>query len=704
MAQKILDFARFELAAKYTPAGSSPDSTITIIAKNAIYDLDLQRQSGTLENFRLTLVEKSDTSKYIRIGIKDVASETTVNGKKQYVLNIRTSSAGNLMVGLANDDDGTDSDSNIIATNLTDLGLTSFSKESDCDLVVGTGEYAELQNLFNAGTTTNEEEAGEDFSSLRGISMDTEKLYYYDSSHTNVVGITNEAGTTGTDAEYTTYGGLSTGHVGLTSGASCYTDYILAPTTALTGALAGSGAGNVDDGDHDYKVTFSYGTHETDGGIASSSVTIADKTSNGQISLTDIPVSDNANVTSRRIYRRFNATGDYKLLTTISDNTTTTYTDNTANASLGAIVPATTDCEGLIVQTKTTTCKYIGVAESTTTIRIAPATTTVLEKASTAEAEAGTDDTKYMTPAKTKSAIDALSGTFQDDEFKLWNDNNYIATAPTTPTISEGASGSASYTTVKVKLAYKSDNGQYTEACSESNELSSVVSKKIDIPIVASTDAGCAGVGIWINIDSAGFVFYKDVANTTTTINYDGLDEAFNSALTVTVSTGGSYTNGTYDVYALYIDTSIADDMKRIGGLRRLADTTVSGEFIKVDFTADDTSTAPIGATKKTAIVKLQGADEYWIITGGYTVSTVVNASVLSSLTKANFERLLEGVSAPSTNGTKVKLDIDTVGLTDDSTLTVPDGGGTIIVESSVNFSGAVTNITVVNGKVTAVS
>jgi len=46
-----------------------------------------------------------------------------------------------------------------------------------------------------------------------------------------------------------------------------------------------------------------------------------------------------ANVTGRRIYRASGG-GPYKLVTTIANNTATTYTDTTASASLGAVVPS----------------------------------------------------------------------------------------------------------------------------------------------------------------------------------------------------------------------------------------------------------------------------------------------------------------------------------------------------------------------------
>lgn len=110
--------------------------------------------------------------------------------------------------------------------------------------------------------------------------------------------------------------------------------------TAATGALAGAGAGNVDNGTHSWIVTFVTAGGETTAGATSNVVTVADKTVNGKVSLTSVPTG-NAFVTSRKIYRTIAGnTGNYLLLTTIADNTTTTYTDNTADAGLGAASPA----------------------------------------------------------------------------------------------------------------------------------------------------------------------------------------------------------------------------------------------------------------------------------------------------------------------------------------------------------------------------
>lgn len=114
----------------------------------------------------------------------------------------------------------------------------------------------------------------------------------------------------------------------------------VAPTVAL---ISPAVAGNVDNGAHRYRVAFvDTDVIEGDAGAVSVAVTVADKTVNGKVSLTLIPVGTST-VGSRKIYRTTAGGSVYRLLTTIADNTTTTYTDNTADASLGA--PLSEDAE-----------------------------------------------------------------------------------------------------------------------------------------------------------------------------------------------------------------------------------------------------------------------------------------------------------------------------------------------------------------------
>jgi uncharacterized phiE125 gp8 family phage protein len=110
---------------------------------------------------------------------------------------------------------------------------------------------------------------------------------------------------------------------------------------ALTCALASPAvAGSVTAGAHRYRVTFGTADGETEAGAISSAVTVADAAVNGKVALSDIPLGG-ALVTARKLWRT-KAGGDiYYLLATLADNTATTYTDNIADAALGAGAPST---------------------------------------------------------------------------------------------------------------------------------------------------------------------------------------------------------------------------------------------------------------------------------------------------------------------------------------------------------------------------
>lgn len=110
-----------------------------------------------------------------------------------------------------------------------------------------------------------------------------------------------------------------------------------APVVALASPAV---AGNVDNGVHRYLVTFVTAAGHTDAGDVSDTVTVADKTVNGKVTVSNIPIGSAA-VTSRNLYRTVAGGSTYLLLATISDNTTTSYTDNIADSALGAGAPST---------------------------------------------------------------------------------------------------------------------------------------------------------------------------------------------------------------------------------------------------------------------------------------------------------------------------------------------------------------------------
>jgi len=114
----------------------------------------------------------------------------------------------------------------------------------------------------------------------------------------------------------------------------------LAPGSFTVALASPAAAGNVNAGAHRYAATFVTSDGETELGIASSAVTVADAGVNGQVSLTGIPLGGAA-VTSRKIYRTTAGGTVYYLLATIANNTATTYTDNIADGSLGVGAPTT---------------------------------------------------------------------------------------------------------------------------------------------------------------------------------------------------------------------------------------------------------------------------------------------------------------------------------------------------------------------------
>lgn len=108
---------------------------------------------------------------------------------------------------------------------------------------------------------------------------------------------------------------------------------------AFTVALAGAGAGNVDNGAHRYLAVFVTATGKTQAGDVTAAVTVADKAVNGKVALSAIPLGG-ALVTARELYRTAAGGSTYLYLATLADNTTTVYVDNIADAALGVEAPS----------------------------------------------------------------------------------------------------------------------------------------------------------------------------------------------------------------------------------------------------------------------------------------------------------------------------------------------------------------------------
>jgi hypothetical protein len=123
---------------------------------------------------------------------------------------------------------------------------------------------------------------------------------------------------------------------------------VASPTAAPGTALAGAGAGNVNDGTHSYVYTWTTAWGETAASPAAAAVTVANKALDGKVTVT-IPASADSGITGAKVYRTVAGdTGSRKLVGTLTSTTGGgTFTDNVADGSLGtATAPATNTAGG----------------------------------------------------------------------------------------------------------------------------------------------------------------------------------------------------------------------------------------------------------------------------------------------------------------------------------------------------------------------
>lgn len=98
----------------------------------------------------------------------------------------------------------------------------------------------------------------------------------------------------------------------------------VATDTGTAGAL---------DGTYSYKITYLFGTGETDSGLSESNqVTVT----NEQVLLSNIPVSIAPNVIGRRVYRKRSDGTDYHFVADIPNNAPLPFTDNVDDATVAA--------------------------------------------------------------------------------------------------------------------------------------------------------------------------------------------------------------------------------------------------------------------------------------------------------------------------------------------------------------------------------
>lgn len=117
------------------------------------------------------------------------------------------------------------------------------------------------------------------------------------------------------------------------------TDYAADTTEHPTVSAAASGADLVATAETAGTAGNSIATTESSANLSWGGATLSGGRDGDQINLTAIPTSTDTQVIARRIYRDEAGDNVWRFLTQIDDNTTTAYTDNTAQASLGLATP-----------------------------------------------------------------------------------------------------------------------------------------------------------------------------------------------------------------------------------------------------------------------------------------------------------------------------------------------------------------------------
>lgn len=229
------DYVELYLATQYTDG----DLTLDCYVKNATYTLTDQKTSSLITSFRCIGINRDNANIWMGMAVSNVVTNGTFASVTRYTMTLRQSDSSNPMVGLANTDNATNADANIITANK----LASMPPDSLIMVAVGSATMTELYDTFTAGTTTNTAEAGENATILNSVSLDADgKLYkYIKATRPNAVGIANATVSSGAQLTYTTFGGVSTGHAGLTVGANQYAEDTgaITETSSATTTLLG---------------------------------------------------------------------------------------------------------------------------------------------------------------------------------------------------------------------------------------------------------------------------------------------------------------------------------------------------------------------------------------------------------------------------------------------------------------------------------
>ena len=206
-----------------------------------------------------------------------------------------------------------------LTNNTTSNSNAAFGYQTLFTNTTGTQNTA-LGNLALAGNTTGVNNVATGYKALLS----------------NTTGITNTAnGVLSLQSVYNSSDNTALGYSA---------DITVPPSTFTATPAAGAGMGT---GVYKYAITFTANGGET--GPSATPVSVTTTGGNNQVSLAAIPTLSSSYVATRKIYRTTVGGSSYFLVATIADNTTTTYTDTTADGSLGAAISTSNSSNNILL-------------------------------------------------------------------------------------------------------------------------------------------------------------------------------------------------------------------------------------------------------------------------------------------------------------------------------------------------------------------
>ncbi len=377
-----------------------------------------------------------------------------------------------------------------------------------------------------------------------------------------------------------------------------------APTVAIGANIGITGA-------YTYKITFVTVIGETNGGTTSAVV----NPNTDKVNLTNIPIGPTG-TTARKIYRTAagGVDGTQKLVTTLADNSTTTYTDSTADGSLGVLVPSTNTARLNTNSATVTFSPYTGA----TSYRIYRGTSTLSEDHYQTTASSPFTDTGAtgtvgtpIDPTAGRVGIGTSTPSYRlDVNGNIRASSAFIQGSNVGQSITCGAGNTISGVTVSGGIVTSVGACASIGGGSASATLQSAYDNS-SIPQIVLTAGGgtltvndtAAGLGtdLFVVQDNTGTTTYLGVSATGITVTGSG---AFTTG--VNISTGQTYkVNGTQITTSALSDaSSITMQGNSFNGVSQLVQTTAGG-VLPVLSGANLTSLNPTNLATGTGAVTL---------------------------------------------------------------------------------------------------